>query len=174
MKKVVFIGYMGCGKSLISKELGVQINIRCLDLDNVIENYARKSITDLFKSKGELYFRKLENELLKEILNANESLILSTGGGTPCYYNNIEIINNPDVTSVYLKASIETLFERLVSEKNKRPLISNFDDADLKEFIAKHLFERSFYYNQAKYIINVDTKSIEEIITELKNIIYSK
>lgn len=174
MKKLVLIGYMGCGKSLISKELSLETEIKYIDLDEVIEKKSKKSIEELFKFKGELYFRKVENELLNEILNANKSLILSTGGGTPCYYNNIEIINNPDTISVYLKASIETLYERLVLEKGKRPLISNFENSDLKEFIAKHLFERSFYYNQAKYILNVDAKSSKEIVTELKNIIYSK
>ena len=174
MKKLVLIGYMGCGKSFISKELSVETEIKYLDLDEVIEKKSKKSIEELFKSKRELYFRKLENEILVEILNIKESLILSTGGGTPCYYNNIEIMNSSDTISVYLKASIETLYARLVLEKSKRPLLSNFENSDLKEFIAKHLFERSFYYNQAKYVVNVDTKSSKEIVSELKNIIYSK
>ncbi len=104
-------------------------------------------------------------------MQSKDSFVLSLGGGTPCYFNNHELLIQDNCISIYLKASVETLFERLSKEKSHRPLISRFNDEDLKEFIAKHLFERSYYYNQAKYRIEVDNKSIEEIASEIHKII---
>jgi len=149
MKKVVLIGYMGSGKSIISKKLSQKLKISFVELDEEIEEISKMSIEKLFSNKGELYFRKLEHQLFLELLSRTEDLIISTGGGTPCYFNNHELLNGEGVVSIYLKASIDTLFKRLMYEKQKRPLIAHLEDNELKEFIAKHLFDRSFYYNQA-------------------------
>jgi shikimate kinase len=171
MRKVVLIGYMGSGKSVLSKKIAQQLEISAVELDEIIENECGMSIAEIFSTKGELFFRKQEHQLFKELLNNNESLIISTGGGTPCYFNNHELLNNEDVVSIYLKASIDTLYNRLLKGKQKRPLIANLADNEIKEFIAKHLFDRSFYYNQATFKMNVDDKSIDEIVNEITSLL---
>ena len=171
MRKVVLIGYMGCGKSIVAQTLADNIGVSCLELDDFIEKKSEMTIEKIFSSKGELYFRKLENQLFLDLLKEKNDLIISTGGGTPCYFNNHELLNAENVVSVYLKASVDTLCSRLINEKQKRPLIAHLDDTELKDFIAKHLFDRSFYYNQATFKINVDGKSVDEITAEIAKLL---
>lgn len=162
---------MGSGKNLISKELSVLNNFKIFDLDTEISKQNNRSITEIFKEKGEIFFRKTEKEVLEKILSSEKNIILSLGGGTPCYYNNIDSINEKTI-SVFLKTNVKTLAQRLSSEKDKRPLIQNISNEDLPEFIAKHLFERNPFYNQAKITINTDNLSAreiaEEILTQIK------
>ena len=160
------IGYMGSGKSHISKSLSKKINFKFFDLDNEIISIHKMKITEIFATRGEIYFRKEENKILKEILNTKEDIILSLGGGTPVYYNNIDLINEWS-ESIFLQASVPTLTDRLLKQKSKRPLIANIKDEDLPEFIAKHLFERNPYYSKAKHIINTDKKNPETIVQEI-------
>jgi shikimate kinase len=169
--KVVLIGYMGSGKSVIAKKLASNLQLTCLELDVLVEKKSKMAIETIFSTKGELYFRKLEHELFLEQMQSNDTFILSTGGGTPCYYNNHELLKSDNCISIYLKASIATLYDRLVHGRAKRPLLAISSEEKLKEFIAKHLFERSFYYNQANYTINVDDKTIEEIVAEIKSLL---
>ena len=171
MKKVFLIGYMGSGKSVIAKQLSKKLEVKLLDLDEVIEISAGNKINSIFETKGELYFRKLENKILTEIVNKNENIIVSTGGGTPCYFNNIDLINQKDSISIYLQCSVVTLFNRLKKEKSNRPIVKDLSDEDLQEFIAKHLFERSYYYNKAKFIVKTDDKTVEEIVKEIEILI---
>ena len=164
---------MGSGKTLISKELSILNNFKIFDLDTEISKQNNRSITEIFKEKGEIFFRKTEKEVLEKILSTEKNIILSLGGGTPCYYNNIDSINEKTI-SVFLKTNVKTLAQRLSSEKDKRPLIQNISNEDLPEFIAKHLFERNPFYNQAKITINTDNLSAreiaEEILTQIKQI----
>ncbi len=171
MKKVILIGYMGSGKSIISKELSKIKSIPCVELDDLIAKNVGMSINDIFFSKGELYFRKIEHQLFSEILKSPENFIISTGGGTPCYYDNYKLYNNENCISIYLKASVETLCDRLKNDFINRPLMVNLQIEEIKEFIAKQLFERSFYYNQADKIVVVDNKSIQEIVYEINEIL---
>ena len=162
---------MGSGKTLVSKELNILNNFKIFDLDAEISKQNNRSITEIFKEKGEIFFRKIEKEFLEKILSTEKNIILSLGGGTPCYYNNIDSINEKTI-SVFLKTNVKTLAQRLSSEKDKRPLIQNISNEDLPEFIAKHLFERNPFYNQAKITINTDNLSAreiaEEILTQIK------
>ena len=167
MRKVILIGYMACGKSTVAKILSTQLGIPYFDLDNLIENKTKLSIENIFSEKGEIYFRRIEEELFKEFLCTNKVAILSTGGGTPCYANNHLLLNDEDVISVYLKASIDLLYLRLLSEKEQRPLVANKTQNDLKDYIAKHLFERSYYYYQATFKVLIDGKNPEEIAAEI-------
>jgi shikimate kinase len=162
MRKIILLGYMGCGKSTIANRLSKITNIPYVDLDKSIEERTNLSINDIFEQQGEIYFRKLEREVFIELLNSPENLIIGLGGGTPCYANNHELLKGDNILSVYLKASVDTLFERLVSNKSKRPLIADKNEDEMKEFIAKHLFDRSFYYNQAQYKVAIDGKSKDE------------
>jgi shikimate kinase len=166
---VVLMGYMGSGKSTIGKELATVLNYSFLDLDDYIIDKEKDSISDIFKSKGEIYFRKKETEYLKELIESSENLVLALGGGTPCYGNNIDLLtNNPNVELFYLKLSIPLLTKRLFEARAKRPLISHLDSEDaLMEFIGKHLFERVQYYNRAEYIINTDNKSPQDVLESI-------
>lgn len=168
--KIFLAGYMGSGKSTIGKMLAEKLSYSFKDLDEVLEQKERTLIPDIFLKRGEIYFRKQERKLLEELLSEDENLVISLGGGTPCYGNNMELIKkNEDSTSIYLKMSVQKLTERLYEEKSHRPLISHLENKDeLEEFIRKHLFERGFYYNQSNLIINCDDKIPEEITAEIE------
>lgn len=167
MTKIILLGYMGSGKSTIAKSLSEKIQIKLYDLDKIIENRANLSIKTIFETKGEVYFRKLEHQIFKELMASDEKMIISLGGGTPCYANNHEMLNGDNIASFYLKGSIDTLYSRLISIKENRPLIADQSEEDMKEYIAKHLFDRSFYYNQATHKISIDAKSVEDVVNDV-------
>ena len=171
MRKIILLGYMGCGKSTIAQTLSKIITIPFVDLDEYIEKKTNLSVTAIFEKHGEIYFRKVEHEVFLELLNSSETMIIGLGGGTPCYANNHELLKGENVVAIYLKASIETLFQRLSANKSERPLIAHKNGNEMKEFIAMHLFERSFYYNQAQYKVNVDAKTIDQVVTDIVTIL---
>ena len=164
--KIVLLGYMASGKSVVGKILAEALNIQFIDLDDFIEDLEQLSITKIFETKGEIYFRKKEGDYLRELLNFNESLIISLGGGTPCYGKNLEYIKNKS-TSFYLKASIDTIFERLKNETSQRPLVAAIGTENLKEYVAKHLFERAPYYENADHTILANDKKLDQIVEEI-------
>ncbi|WP_339697293.1 shikimate kinase [uncultured Marixanthomonas sp.] len=167
--KIVLIGYMGSGKSTIGKALSKKLSYTFKDLDSEIEKVEEKKITAIFSEKGEIYFRKKENEVLRNLLSKKNKLVLSTGGGTPCYGTIMDYLTETDnVVPIYLKASLDVLTERLYAEKEKRPLISHLESKEnLQDFIRKHLFERSFVYNKAALVISVDDKDVSEVVEEI-------
>jgi shikimate kinase len=171
MKKIILLGYMGCGKSTIAKLLAISTSISYLDLDEIIEKQENLSVKNIFSEKGEIYFRKLEHLLLEKLIQNPDSFVLSLGGGTPCYSNNHEFLKSEGVISIYLNASVATLYERLLDSNDQRPLIANKNPEEFKEFIAKNLFDRSFYYNHANHKLNVDGKSVQEILSEIESIL---
>lgn len=172
MKKVVFVGYMGSGKSLISNLVAQKYGFLYLDLDSEIEKKEQTNLSTLFQKKGELYFRKLEHQIFVDYMTSDSHFVMSTGGGTPCYFDNHTYLKQEDCCSIYLKASIETLYNRLHINKSNRPLLAQLEDTDLKEFIAKHLFERSFFYQQAQHTVTVDDKSPDEILEEIMSLLF--
>ncbi|MCH4823440.1 shikimate kinase [Gramella lutea] len=169
--KIFLLGYMGSGKSFIGKRLAERIGQEFIDFDEEIEKREKSTISDIFQQKGEIYFRKLELKVLKEMIALEKSVVVSLGGGTPCYGDNMELIKAAeDIESIYLKLNIENLTNRLEKEKEKRPLISHLKKReDLEDFIRKHLFERGFVYSQSQHIINCDSKTAEEIINEIED-----
>ncbi len=166
---VVLMGYMGSGKSTIGKNLATVLNYNFLDLDEYISSKENATISELFKTKGEIYFRKKEAFYLNDILSSKNNIVLALGGGTPCYGNNLNVLlNESKVCLFYLKLSLPILTERLFKEKENRPLISHLKkEEELLEFIGKHLFERTQYYNQATNIIVADNKSKKDIVEEI-------
>jgi len=167
--KFFLTGYMGSGKSVIGNRLAKKLNYKYVDLDDQIEVIQGKSINDIFEDRGELFFRKLESQILDDILEDNSNMIISLGGGTPCYGNNFDrICEQKDTKTIYLKASIQTLTDRLFVEKIHRPVISHLETREaLEEFIRKHLFERAYYYSQSDISIIVDDKKPEKIVEEI-------
>ena len=168
--KLVLLGYMGSGKTTIGNYLKQDLNYKLYDLDNYIEEKWDLNISDIFQTKGELYFRKIENKALKEILDLKGPMIISLGGGTPCYYNNIDYINSREETlTFYLKSSVDSISNRLLNDKNNRPLINNLKNIDeIKGYVNKHLFERNQFYFKAKHIISTDKKNLKTIVAEIK------
>lgn len=162
---------MGTGKSSIGQLLAKKLAIKHVDLDELIQKSTQKNISDLFKDEGEIYFRKIESEILRTTLDQNIAMVISLGGGTPCYANNHELLKAEGVSSIFLKTSVDVLIERLQHKKQNRPLIAHLTDEQLKEYINKHLFDRSYYYYQSKHIVTTDHKSKEAIALEILNLL---
>lgn len=161
---LVFLGYMASGKSTVGKHVAEILNYSFIDLDTYIEEKEKMKVKDIFETKGEIYFRKIEHAYLKDIINEQKKCVLSLGGGTPCFYDSVDWLNTiNNVKTIYLKASIDVITTRLVND-TIRPLISHLKSKEeIKEFIAKHLFERSFFYNKAQIKLNTNDLSTEEI-----------
>jgi shikimate kinase len=166
---IFLIGYMGSGKSSIGGKLSKMLDFNFIDFDNYIELKENNTISEIFKSKGEIYFRKAESKYLKEVLATTSNTIIALGGGTPCYGLNMNLITKDENSiSMCLKASISSLSNRLFLEKEHRPLIAHIKErAELNEFIGKHLFERSFYYNQCDLTVVTNHKSIDEVVEKI-------
>lgn len=160
--KVFLIGYMASGKSTLGKALAKALALPFIDLDVEIERTAGASITEIIDTKGELHFRKVESAVLKDLLE-HESGVFALGGGTPVFYNHMDLLNAEGET-IFLDVPVGELAKRLEGDV-KRPLIQNKED--VAEFVAKHMFERRPYYSQAKYRIMGASISVEELIAVL-------
>jgi shikimate kinase len=154
MQRIFLIGYMGAGKTTIGKKLATQLNLEFVDLDRFIEKRYNKSISQIFFEKGETQFRAIEMNLLNEIADF-ENVVISTGGGAPCFHNNMQRMNETGIT-IYLKVSIEELSRRLEYCKNSRPLLKNKSADELKKFVAENLSERERFYNQASIVFEAE------------------
>ena len=163
------MGYMASGKSLIGKEITEILKFDFIDLDDYIEQKEQVSVKEIFNNKGEIYFRKKEHLYLKELLSQKGNYVIALGGGTPCYSDNISLLlNTKDCMTMYLKVSIPIIIKRLISEKDKRPLIAHINSEEaMLEFVGKHLFERSHFYNQAEFVIDADKSKEATIETML-------
>lgn len=169
MKKILLCGYMGSGKTTIARLLAKASGLPYMDLDEAIEQKTGKTIPEIFRIQGEIKFRKMEHETLKEIVE-KDSFVLSLGGGTPCYAGNHLFMQREDVVSIYLKTGIGILVKRLSQQPGKRPLLEKLKNSELDEYVAQHLFERSYYYHQAKYTIVTDGKAPEDIVNEIMSL----
>jgi len=166
--KIFLIGFMGSGKTHWGKQLSAKLGIPFYDLDSVIVESEKATITQIFEKKGEEYFRYQEKETLEEIVEREESFILSCGGGTPCFFNNIEFMKKHGKV-IWLNTSVDMLKERLFRERMSRPLISDVDDAELRRYIIKKLSERRMYYQQADVTVPEENTNLEELIQLLLN-----
>ena len=167
--KFIITGYMGSGKSAVGKALSRHLELPFLDLDEEIIKSEECSISEIFSSKGEIYFRRKETGVLKQLLEQERDFILALGGGTPCYGKNLQLIKEESSTSlIYLKTGVHELKARLIEEKHSRPLIKDLGSPEvLEDYIRKHLFERTFYYNQSDLIISTDGKNVQEVAEEI-------
>ena len=151
--RIILIGYMGSGKTTVGKVLSRELNLPFYDLDWYIENSMHKSIHQIFEEKGEEGFRKIERNLLHEVAEF-ENVIISCGGGTPCFFDNIGYINQQG-ESVYLKCRADVLSAHLRMGKTIRPLLLNKTNEEVELFISEQLAQRESFYSQAKHIIDV-------------------
>lgn len=169
MSNYFLIGYMGSGKTTYGKLLTKSLNLSFVDLDVWLENKHQKTITQLFDEVGEDGFRKLEREALHEVSKL-ENVIIATGGGTPCFFDNMEFMNAQGET-IYLRTSVRELRDRLKMSKTKRPLIQGKDLRELEDYIASHLEKREPFYMKSKYILDTDDLNPNNIQTSFKELL---
>ncbi len=163
MSQIFLLGFMGCGKSFFAERLAEEFNVELIDMDSRIEKREKSSVSDIFEKKGEAHFRKLERFFLESFeKESKKNKIISCGGGTPCFSDNIEFINKIGV-SVYIKTPIDTLFERLILQRETRPLIKNLKDEELKTFITEKLKEREKFYDRSTIKFHYDQQTFAEL-----------
>lgn len=150
--KIFLLGMMGSGKSYWGRRIAATLGYTFYDLDELLVQEEGQTINEIFNDKGEQYFRDRETEVLKDTFLISENIVLATGGGVPCFNNNMELINEHGI-SIWLNEPIEILYERLAKERAHRPLLKNLTDEGLKGFIQQKLTERNPFYNQAKYTV---------------------
>jgi len=165
--KIVLVGLPGSGKSTFGKELARQLNFEFIDLDQLIEKETHQKITQLFQSVGEGGFREIETFHLKTILNREYGFVLATGGGTPCFNDNMDLINKRAI-SVYLDVALSELHSRLnIDATGKRPMFAGLDEAEMILKLKNLYANRLLFYDQAKIKLSGEDISTELLISEL-------
>lgn len=147
--KYFLVGYMASGKTRKGREMAAELGVRFIDLDAYITERERRTIPEIFAAAGEKGFRKMESSYLKEVCELYESFVLSTGGGTPCFNENMEYMNSQGHT-IFLNTEVPVIVERLIRGKHKRPLVSKLNDTELYDFVSRHLQERLPFYRKAR------------------------
>jgi shikimate kinase len=165
--RIFLIGFMGSGKTHWGTRIAEKLQIPFYDLDAVIVNAEGMSISEIFAIKGEEYFRYMEKQTLEDLVSREENFVLSAGGGTPCFFNNIEFMKKQGKV-LWLNTSLEVLNQRLLKEKNKRPLLRNINEAGLRAYIIRKLSERKMYYEQADLMVHEETMELEPLISLLQ------
>jgi len=153
MNRIILIGYMGAGKTTIGKALSKELDMMFYDLDWYIETRMHRTVAQIFAEKGEEGFRKIEHNMLHEVAEF-ENVIISCGGGTPCFFDNMDYLNEQGET-IYLKARPEVLCSHLRMGKVERPLIKGKSPEELQQFIVEQLEKREPYYSKAKHHLDV-------------------
>jgi shikimate kinase len=163
MNRIFLIGYMGCGKTTLGKRLAEHTGFAFLDLDGFIEQKYLKTVATIFAEMGQDAFREIERKMLADVVEF-ENVVIATGGGAPCFFDNIDVMNNAGLT-VYIKLSPEQLAFRLENSRaGKRPLIVGKTGEELRQFIEDGLRQREQFYLQAKLIVaGSDDQIIEKI-----------
>jgi shikimate kinase len=166
-RPVFIIGMMGSGKTTNGKKLAKLLDYQFIDLDMAIENHVKTPTQSIFENKGELYFRDLETRLLKE--NTKPKTLISCGGGTPCFNDNLKTIKRNGAV-IYFKASNEALVHRLSNAKIKRPLLLNLNESQMLDKLNDLLSKREVYYNQADLMVDALSLSSLRLIELTKSI----
>ncbi len=161
-QRIYLIGFMGSGKSTVGKRLALRLKYPFIDMDKAIEKVAGMPVRNIFEEKGEDEFRRMEHELVLKTAKMNY-VVVSTGGGVPCFFDNMDIINRNGI-SIYLKMTSEDLLKRLKGSKYERPLIRDLSTDELAGYIKEKLREREPYYLKSKYIIDGKDPEIREIV----------
>ncbi|HMW12514.1 MAG TPA: shikimate kinase [Chitinophagales bacterium] len=165
---IFLVGFMGCGKSYVGRHLAPLLQYDYIDLDKFIEDNEGMSIKEIFEQKGEAYFRNLERNFINNI-DAQQNIVISTGGGAPCFFDNMEIMNTKGIT-IYLNRSKKTTLERLHKGKHKRPLIADLSDEELSDFYDERLAGRKPFYDKAQlHVGDADVEIILAMIREKIN-----
>ena len=164
--KIFLIGFMGSGKTYWGRQLSQKLGIPFFDLDEQVVEHAGKSIGAIFKTEGEEQFRLQEKHILHIIAESHESFVMACGGGTPCFFNNIEFMNKQG-TTIWINTPLDVLHKRLLAEKESRPLIQEIPDNQLRYFIGKKFAGRKIYYEQAGITVDDDALMLETMIEKI-------
>ncbi len=163
--KIFLIGYMGCGKSTLGKPLAQKLGYRFIDMDSEIEKKQGLSISEIFNQYGEFAFREMERDFL-EGLDSEDNLVVSTGGGTPCFFENMQTMNRQGMT-IYLRVNEGVLASRLMEGRQKRPLLAGKSREELEMFIKENISQREPFYSQAQHIIEGIGIQVNDIINAI-------
>ena len=163
--KIFLIGYMGCGKSTLGKPLAQKLGYRFIDMDSEIEKKQGLSISEIFNQYGESAFREMERDFL-EGLDSEDNLVVSTGGGTPCFFENMQTMNRQGMT-IYLRVNEGVLASRLMEGRQKRPLLAGKSREELEMFIKENISQREPFYSQAQHIIEGIGIQVNDIINAI-------
>jgi shikimate kinase len=165
--KIVLVGMPGSGKSTIGKVLARRLNLPFIDLDQLIEKETQRKISEIFSKEGEGHFRDLETEFLNKILDKSEGFVLSTGGGTICFNDNLEMINLKSI-SIYVDVPLEDIKSRLQKDKaNRRPMFAGLDEGEMMMKLISLFAERKKYYEQAKIKLSGEDVTPDQLVSEL-------
>lgn len=159
--RIFLVGLMGSGKTHWGKKISTHLGWQFVDLDKMIEENENMRISEIFEKHGEPYFRVLENKYLKELTTLN-NVVVAAGGGTPCFYNNMQLMNSLGET-YYLRAKIETIIPRLAVEVNARPLLRGKTKNELPAFFTEQLKQREPFYLQAAHVVEAEKLSEENL-----------
>ena len=154
MTRILLIGFMAAGKTTLGKALARDLGLQFIDLDHYIENRYCCTVAQLFAERGEEEFRQIERKMLHEVAEF-EDVIISTGGGTPCFFDNMDYMNGQGIT-VFLEASVDVIYTRLTIARTQRPLVANKTADELRQYITDMLERRAPYYTQAKHSFCAD------------------
>lgn len=163
---IFLIGFMGSGKSYWGKQLGQALKVPFFDLDERIEENEGRPITEIFAAEGEEYFRRKESEVLMLLTETHDNFVMATGGGTPCFFNNIDYMNKMG-TTIWINCSVNCLFDRLRDEKTSRPLLKELTEDQMKGYITKKLGDRKIFYQQATEIIYEEEQTLENFLDKI-------
>lgn len=173
MIRIFLTGYMGAGKTTLGKAFARELDVPFIDLDWYIEERFHKSIRELFTERGEASFRELERNMLHEV-SEFEDVVISTGGGTPCFFDNMDYMNSCGQT-VFLDVHPDVLFNRLWVATHQRPILQGKTDGQLRAFIVEALDKRAPFYSQARYRFDagrLESRSqIAESVQQLRNLL---
>lgn len=173
MIRIFLIGYMGAGKTTLGKAFARAMELTFVDLDWYIEERFHKTIRQIFAERGEEGFRELEKRMLQEV-GEFENVVISVGGGTPCFFDNMAYMNQAGDT-IFLDVDVEVLFRRLRAAKQQRPLLADKTDEELRTFIVEALQKRLPFYTQAKQVFNgellEDRQQIQQSVERLKELL---
>ncbi|MBO9151397.1 shikimate kinase [Chitinophaga sp. GCM10012297] len=158
--RIFLLGFMGAGKSYWGKQLASHWNLPYFDLDDVIVEREGMAVAEIFAEKGETYFREQEGRILRELALDNDTFLIACGGGTPCFSDTMDFMNQHGIT-IWLNPSVPVMVERLQRKQAKRPLIQDLSAEELTAFTEKKLAERQPFYEQSQVIISDDAISLE-------------
>jgi shikimate kinase len=164
--KIFLIGFMGSGKSHWGRLLSQKLGMPFFDLDEQVAEHAGKSIPEIFEEDGEEQFRMQEKDILHLITESHDSFVMACGGGSPCFFNNIEYMNQSG-TTVWINTPLQTLYERLSAQKTKRPLIRDLSDQQLHGFITRKFAGRKIYYDQADVTVDEEPVQLDNLIGKI-------
>lgn len=162
MGKVYIVGYMGAGKTTAARRLAQRLGWGVADTDALFEEKYKISVNDFFNKYDEPLYRKLESEVLKST-ESLENVVVSTGGGTACYFDNMEWMNQHGLT-VFLRISPQAAVDRVIHSRHKRPLVEGKTEEELTEFVQRHYTSRLPYYEQAQITVKAEDLDLENLI----------